>query len=579
MPGEQGSRVYGRYEPLVAEPLVDERGVVDRVAVPREDGVEFVKPGVWECQLCGATSECGVHEREVVRPPTSCPSCERKAPWRHDGGLTEAEVSMVDRSRKMWFAPGDVSSEVDVGDLWSDVREFVETYWHAGTGDRAETTYRFLTAWVLTTWVRPELAFVAHLLLRGKTTGGKTRLMRTLKRVTYRGVVSASATPSSMFRLIDGYGCTYFVSEYHGLSRETRQGVDAVSRGGQKRDEVVTRAEQTASGHEPMPFDPFSHLTIATMYEPADDIVNRCVEIRSEAPREDMPPTFDEDRGRELRSRLVSFRFATVGSNAWLTAERRAYDYLASRNVRGRSREKLVALLAVAGLAGRIGDMESVIDMVLRQDREAAQSSDDAILVEIIRDYAFENSAQNVIGMEQDPLSAVKIPYSSVVDQYNEITGKDRTPSWLGHQVSNLGFDRTRASDGTTIQDVDMREKLRKHCEDLSLPFDPPADLRLGGDDGSGDDDSAGVVDEDASDDGVTAVADGGENLPQGDRVDAVKELIARLDDGDGVDEHKIGPLGSLHTGAEQATVEHDVEKLLDQGVLTRVAEGRVRLS
>lgn len=100
----------------------------------------------------------------------------------------------------------------------------------------------------MSTWFRPNLNFSSHLMLSGRTTGRKTTLLNTLARVGYRTIVSADATPSSMFRMVDEYNITYLVSEYQGLEQETQRMLDNVIRAGQKRNEVVTRSEQSPTG-------------------------------------------------------------------------------------------------------------------------------------------------------------------------------------------------------------------------------------------------------------------------------------------------------------------------------------------
>lgn len=471
----------GSEEPVIfngpPEPVVDDEGI--RLQFPTDEGrqeaptaIQGVDLGTWVCQQCGVTTYAGVENGEFVDP--YCEGCEKNGPFKHDGpgdGLSADDRQAALRAGRMWYPPAGISDE-GYTDLWDDVRSFLYDHWDAGNGDDASAIYAGLTAYTLSTWVRPNLEFVPHLMLMGKTTGGKTRLLNTLSRVSYRAMVSASATPASMFRLIDGYNVTYYISEYHGLHPDTRRDLDNVVRSGQKRGEKVTRAEPTADGHEPMTFDPFTHVAIATQYEPDDDIVNRCIQVRSSTANRDMPAILDEDRARALRDRLLYARFRLLESEEWADAEAAAYQYLADRNIDGRTREKLLGLLTVAFIWDRIQEFAPFVDDIVEQDREAAADSEDALVVEAIRDLAFEEIGNTAVLGDADPFGAVEIPYSDIADRYEDMTGTEKSSAWIGHVRKRLGFEKKRTRDCTVIIDPDLGPKLQELCKDLNLGWE-----------------------------------------------------------------------------------------------------------
>lgn len=448
------------------EPIVKDDGTVKVVIFPEEDRPTTQKLGVWECLKCGVETDFGVSDGEL-NDPYECSSCERQGPFTHAGGLSDVEVQAALRADRMWHPPSTMSDE-DFGDLWDEIRGYLRDHWDASEGE----IYEGLTAYVLTTWVRENLTFVPHLMLMGKTTGGKTRLLNTLSRVSYRAHVTASATPASMFRLIDGYNVSYFVSEYHGLEYETRGQLDAVVRAGQKRGEYIDRATPTNSGYEPETFDPFAHIAIATQYTPDDDIVNRCIQVRSSSANRDMPATLDEERAEDLRNRLLFARYRLLDADEWAIAEANAYEYMADRDITGRTREKLLGPLTVAHVWDRVEALEPWIDAVISQDQEAAADSEDAIVVESIRDIAFDEVGHvQTLGNDVDPFSAVEVPYSDVLDRIEDMTGMEKSATWLGHVNSRLGLETKRKSDGTVIADPDLGPKLRELCDDLNLEW------------------------------------------------------------------------------------------------------------
>lgn len=465
------------------EPVVREDGSVAAVFV-REDATRAGHPteiataelGTWRCQRCDNVIEVGIIDGELVEPST-CEACERQGPFTHTGGLRESDARTAIRAPDLWHPPSGVSED-RFGGLWGDVRDYIETHWDASE----PWVYDGLTAFALTTWVRENLTFVPHLMLMGKTLGGKTRLLNTLARVSYRAHVSASATPASMFRLIDAYDVSYFVSEYHGLPYDTQRQLDAVVRAGQKRGEHVDRAEQAFGGqYEPKSFDPFAHIAIATQYTPDDDIVNRCIQIRSSPADEDMPATLDEDRAGEIRDRLLYARFRLLESDEWGEAEADAYTYLADRDITGRTREKLLGLLTVAHIWDHVDELGDFIDAVVQQDRQAAADSEDAVAVEVITELAHEAVAEQAYLGDGDPYGWVEIPYSDpsaegpvddgdgIIQRFEDMTGVEKSASWVGHLAKRLGLEKERKRDGTVITDPDLGPKLRELCEEHNL--------------------------------------------------------------------------------------------------------------
>jgi len=449
------------------EPVVHEDGTVEVLYVDGQPAtVQSVELGTWVCQRCNTQTYTGVADGQI-QDPHECDGCERQGPFVHAGDFDTDEVQAALRAEDMWHPPSGVSEE-GYGDLWDNVRAFLREYWDASEPE----IYDGLTAYALSTWVRENLTFVPHLMLMGKTTGGKTRLLNTLARVSYRAIVTSSATPASMFRLIDAYDVSYYISEYHGLSHEAQRELDNVVRAGQKRGEVVTRAEPSSDGFEPMVFNPFAHVAVATQFTPADDIVNRCIQVRSSPADRDMPATLDEDRAETLRNRLLFARYYLLNSDTWADAEADAYAHLEEHGIDGRTREKLLGLLTVAYVWDRVDAFTPFIDTAVQQDREAAADSEDALFIEALKDLALEEIGSTVVLGDGDPFAAVEVPLTDVAEKHEDLTGTEKSPSWAGHVRSRLGFEKDRRSDGTVISDPDLGPKLRELCEEMNLDWE-----------------------------------------------------------------------------------------------------------
>lgn len=453
------------------EPIVSGNGSI-KVLLP-EQGTD-VRLGEWVCQRCGTPATTEIKNGDLSKP-SECVGCNKQPVFEHKHGLDESEIQAALRAGDMWH-PATEFDDSGFADLWDDVREFIYDYW-----DAEETEiYDGLTAYALSTWIRPNLDFVPHLMLMGKTTGGKTRLLNTLARVSYRGVVAASATPSSMFRMIDSYDVSYFVSEYHGLGPDEQRELDNIVRAGQKEGEIVTRSEPAQTGFEPKVFDPFSHIAIATQYTPADDIVNRCIQIRSSPENREMPATFDEETAAAIRNRLLYARFRLLDSKEWQEAELSAYKELAERNITGRTREKLLSLVAIAIIWDELDALEPYIETVCEQDEEAAANSEDARFVEVVRDLTFDKIAAKAVLGNGDPFANVAISYDDIAERYEDVNGVEKSNQWVGHIRSRLDLESTRKSSGTVIQDTELGDKLQRLCKEHNLDWESSDEIKQG---------------------------------------------------------------------------------------------------
>jgi hypothetical protein len=539
----------GRPEPVRSVEQTEDGEVVEKlqfvvpdsdesVAVDGNTRLRRIDVGTWRCEQCNTKTKVPHFiGSEDLQDPGICEGCEKEGPFTHIG-ISEAELRKIFNGKDIWRLPTGVEPD-GYGNLWDDVKNFIATYWDA----KENEIYEGLTAFALSTWVRDNLDFVPHLMLIGKTTGGKTRLLNTLARVSYRGIVSASATPSSMFRMIDAYDVSFMVSEYHGLEYETRVQVDNVIRSAQKRGELVTRSEPAPDGFEPMTFDPFTHAAIATQYDVEDDIKNRCIQVRSTPSDGDPPATFDEGAATELRNRLLYMRYRLVESDEWANARASAYQYMSRNDIVARSREKLLPMTTAAIIWDKLEVLEPFIDRVLQQDQEAASESEDARFTKALKNLAHDRVGQQAFIGEGDPYAALSIPYSDIVAEFENMFGEEKSPSWVGHIRKRLGFDKTSGRDGTAIQDPQLREKLQKLIKDHNL--EPLSDK------------------------------DG--DMPQGTKRELVLNIIDELQSA-GNDPHMESvKQAAMDRGMSQDEAEHAISELRKKGAIYEPSSGLLR--
>ena len=450
------------------EPVITDEGPM--LVWPTDDGRDFESTtlGAWTCAQCKTVNEEGVVNGEL-QEPYECEMCGTQGPFKHHGIPESADIAPSAFADPSWPTPSDVDDE-GYADLWRDVRDWIQTNWVTDE----DHLYDGLTAFAISTWLRPNFNFLPQLMVMGKHETGKTRLLNTLARVSYRARTPVSFTPAALFRTVDKYNITLFLSEYHDLNDDLLDEVNAVIKGSQKRGEDVMRVEQAAAGgFEPVDFDIFTHVAIGTQFDPPDDIISRCIKIQTHPADRDVPPWFDEDRAETLRNRLLYARYRLLDSESWDEAKDRSLEWLHERDVTGRLREKLLCLVTVADLWDKRDDIEAFVEAMEVEATEAATDSDDALVIQAIVDLALaEIESVQTIG-DADPWDGLEIPISDVRDRFETISDRDDiSSSYIGQIRKRLELEKQRGRDGVVICDPDLEAKLRTLCEENNLAFE-----------------------------------------------------------------------------------------------------------
>lgn len=468
---ELGIDQFGDVRP---EPIIDEDDRVWLAYTSDDHSTIEIEPfGRWRCTECRSVVGSQLTRGDHVErwKPRKCSACDNK---RFELVTPDPEMSPKKVVDPIWYEPTDIDADPDgIDDLWTDTREYIKAHWDAGEGK--EYLYDGLAAFALSTWIRPSLKFVPHILLIGRFTGGKTRLLNTLARVCYRGDVWGDVTPAAIFRMIDSYDSTVFISEYHGLALEKQQQLDATIRVGQKRGEKIPRCVGGDDGiFDVESYDPFTHMGIASQYRPEDDIVSRCIQIHTSKPTErTIPSTIDEEQATAIRNRMLAMRFRYLGSDALDTAETEAEQSLRADGIVNRLLEKLLGITAMADLWDTREAITPVITEVEERTKKAESDSEDAKFIEVVRDLAFDAVENTVTSLDADPFEHVEIPLSDVVDQYEQMTGIEKKNGWAGQLRGRHGLGKHRYNDGTVIKDADLENKLLELCDSYGLDWEP----------------------------------------------------------------------------------------------------------
>lgn len=526
-------------------------------------GVMFPKPsgvGVsywwgtdWRCSACGTTyqkpQEPGPGE---LTPPSACHSCDRKPDFQpavnteNDHISPERVLEMM--PEKFVYNPptAEFGFEEDptFAGVYEDIRSYIKQFW--ATGDGREWLYDMLSCYAISTWFRERWNFVPHLLIQGSHETGKSRLLNTLKNVSYRCVHNADLSSAYIYRGINNHNLTMFISEYHRLNDEEQQSVDAVINAGQKRGETIGRAtEQSGGGYDIESFDPFAHIAVSTQYEPDDDLISRCFRITTKPARRSVPRQL-RDRP-DLRQRMLFLRYRWLRSDRIAAAEEQAVAKMDKEGVRDRLSEKMWCILTVGELADV--DLSNVIEGEIDREQDRQRDTEESIFVQALIDEAFEQLTDGGAD-DEDNWSDLYLPIGSVKNRFDRLSDRSVSSSYIGQLRARLGLDKVRHSDGTKINDDELKDKLKRFAEENNVEWGA----------------SPGIVENhNTVEISLPSDDDDADEPTQEERRDTIFTVCKFLDDGDPLDKRSVIEMAADQCGADESTIKNELELLFSK--------------
>lgn len=509
------------------EPVIDEDGMCWLFTPTEANGYKKIQLGKFRCVRCETLQGEQISRGQEPEPPHKCYACEREGPFVPHG-LSGTGMELESVIDPIWNPPTGIS-DARYSEIWEMVKGYLETYWYTGQ----DHLYAGLTAFAISSWLRPNFSYLPHLMVMGMHETGKTRLLRTLNNICYRGINPVDASPAAVFRTIDTYNTSFFLSEYHDLIEEKQNEIDTLIKGAQKRGEMVMRTENINDGHVPISFNLFTHVGIGTQFDIPDDTASRCIEIQTRPAGEQMPDLADFP---EIREELLYVRFRLHDSDEWDRAWSQADKFLKTRGVKHRLREKMLSLVTVAVIWDKLEEIEPFVLEMADKRRKSIAETEDAIVIQSMMEVAFDSFKDANIGEGGNPWHNVKLMYSDICEKFEELSDKELTPSKLGHIIKRFPLERDRSRAGTFIQQPDLGSVLKQLADENNLDWKALAN----------EDDEFRFAPEPSQDEVVTAMLDIIDELasvddpaPRDEILDAAEERNIDREKAD----HRIGQL------------------------------------
>lgn len=317
--------------------------------------------------------------------------------------------------RIIWKPVDKIEDYRSENDLWSEVKQYL--YDHI---DLAEG-YDVLTAWVLASWTPERWDAVPYLFFYGPAGSGKTWALQVLASIGHRSIMSASATLSTVFRVIDMWHPTLFFDETEVYMRKERGEILNLLNSGYRKDFPAMRTEEGKEGFEVRFYDCFGFKALAGTRDFMETLKSRCILFNMSKAVRDIKTTIDQERAQNLRAKLLTYRFKMLKTK----------EAAESANVfKGRLKELFIPLLTVAPATAK--------NVIIEQAKKIEETQKEE------EETSLESIVYNMIFKIHEETQDDKILIAEISKRLNENLEIDETLTNIavGMIAKRLGFKK-----------------------------------------------------------------------------------------------------------------------------------------
>lgn len=309
----------------------------------------------------------------------------------------------------------------DHEDLDTDIQRYL--YEHIEFQDGGY--YDLLSHWTIATYFTELLTHFPRLVFYAPTRSGKSRALRVLSLLGYRGDSSPNSTGPATFRDIERFRLSTFIDEYQALSRDRRQDMDSVFIAGFDKSGPIKRVGDDGTVQRFWAWGP-----MAIGYKDGklrEDLENRSVLINMvQRTRNDIVRRVNEEEAFRLRTRLMGLRYRLLSGS--ITGE---VDFEGQFKASWSASEADVSTPAgLVKLDDRTVDMGAnlIIGSVVLQSRES-DFSEDLRLLAISQTKALDTLRESLEGQTFHALLEIivkRMGMHALVEEY-DVTGISTT--------------------------------------------------------------------------------------------------------------------------------------------------------
>jgi len=314
-----------------------------------------------------------------------------------------------------WEPVSDISP-YNFSELWSEIKRYLYEHIDISEG------YDLLTAWVLASWLPENWHAVPYLFFYGPAGSGKTWALEVLASIGFRPLMSASATLSTIFRVINNHHPTMFLDECETYMRKERSEILHLLNAGYRKGFPAMRSEDTKDGYVVKFYDCFGFKALAGTKEFIKTLKSRCIIFNMSKAVRKIKTIIDTEKAKGLQRMLLTYRFEMLSQKEKMQEP----DVLT-----GRLRELFNPLIMVAPETAK----NSIINQAKKIEaitEEEERTSDEAIVFKAVYDISKTQLKR-------------KIRIEEIGKLVNENLGVDEQISnvSIGRILARLGFKKT----------------------------------------------------------------------------------------------------------------------------------------
>jgi hypothetical protein len=342
--------------------------------------------------------------------------------------------------------------------IYDEIREYI--YAHLDLPD--DRLYDVLSAWAMATWIPEKFETVPYLFFMGTRDSGKTRGLETLHQLSYRGILSPSASPSALFRHIEKYGPTLFLDEAEIYGLEEKREAIALLNAGYRRGQYVLRTSTETS--EGQAFAVFGFKALASTDILTPTLESRAIVIPMNRNVRNVKLLLDKEEAKQLRMKLLLYRFRMLRTPEGIEGFEGFSEVSPLGFGNGRIVELFYPLVSVTN-KGR----EAILEYAKENYQARLEEEQTTIEAQLV---------QAVLACEND-VEQGKISTARITEKFNE--NKPEREQWkvqsVGYALKKLGFKSCRMPSGNfgKYWDASLIERLKKRYPPLTDTSQKPS--------------------------------------------------------------------------------------------------------
>jgi hypothetical protein len=320
-----------------------------------------------------------------------------------------------------------------------------------------DKNYLIPALWVLHTYLVIEKQHTSPMLVfHGLKESGKSRAAEVLSHIAFRSYVCVSLTETNMWHVPKTFDATLLIEELKLFGKNPKEELEGVMKTRYKKGSKVARMDNDAKGNTQdrlKNYSTFGPTAIATTEKLGEFIDNRSIEfLMVKKTRKDIPEGIDELAAKELRDRLIYFRYH------WLDKELPDFERPAIDR-KGEKFNPLYQMLVMCnGTPGQIAEFIAFMNSTEAEKKSIESESKQAELLKIVLSLG-------------DNKTSFEFKAMDVLEKSN--AGKDKndphrnSKPWILSQLRAMNFKE--AQGGTRLR-VATEKNILSLCERYDVP-------------------------------------------------------------------------------------------------------------